>query len=637
MRTSNLGRRQLIRLLIGSAGALSAATLLEACAPAAPITAPAPTTASGPAQAAPSVAAARTPLSTSASQSASAAGSFDDTSAGPVPFRKDTVANALTPKRGGSMTTAWAGGFNWDAWDPMQTQTIRVNHMFFTSSKLIQGNWAKGPQGSAETSWEWGYLSDVSLLTGELAESWETPDPTTIIYHIRKGVKFHNKPPVNGREVTAEDVAWNIQMQFDTPSAWQAIAYPKAAGLQPTSIKATDRYTVEVKVPEQSRDLMLLEIGCNMYHNPPEIWQNGGNMSDWTKVIGSGPWMVSDYVPGSSVTFVRNPDYFEKDPLHPGQQLPYLDSLKILLIPDLSTRLAAFRTGTVDWIRELDPDDARPLVEANKDLLWSRRVGLAWDANGRLDKTDLPFKDLRVRQAMNLAVDKQAYLKDYLKGQGVLVGYPYPPTPSYAKYYTPLEQLPPDAQMLFSGYDPQKATKLLAEAGYPNGFKTVIQGPAARADEMALLQSYLSTVGIDMQIQTLDPGQYNSLNGSNNFEEMWYGAAIGIWAPNEMLTTKKGMLSNHAHLEDPFYEKVQSAIAANMIGHPDEYFKTMKDAGVHELQSAWAIFMPVPFQYNLWWPWTQNYYGINWTGWAGVWQWTKYIWIDQDLKKSMGH
>jgi len=88
--------------------------------------------------------------------------------------------------------------------------------------------------------------------------------------------------------------------------------------------------------------------------------------------------------------------------------------------------LTALRTGTLDWLRELDPDDARPLVSANPDLQWSRRVGLAWDANGRMDKPELPFKDLKVRQALNLAVDKQAYLKDYLKGQGVLLGYPYP-------------------------------------------------------------------------------------------------------------------------------------------------------------------------------------------------------------------
>jgi peptide/nickel transport system substrate-binding protein len=648
MTTRNLGRRNFIRLLVGGAGALGAATLLEACgpatAPAAPTTPPAPaaapttaaaaapTTSAAPAQAAPTVAPAAAPTAAGA-----AAPQFDDTAAGPVPFRKDTVANALTPKRGGSMTTTWAGGFNWNQWDPMKTQTIQVNHMFFTSNKLIQGDWTKGPQGSGQTSWDWGYLSDVNLLTGELAESWETPDPTTIVYHIRKGVKFHNKPPVNGREVTADDVVWNIQMQFDTPTAWQAIAYPKESGLQPTSIKATDRYTVEVKTPEQSRDLMLLEIGCNMYHNPPEVWQNGGDMSDWTKVIGSGPWMISDYVDGSQVTFTRNPDYFENDPLHPDQQVPYLDTLKILLIPDVSSQLTALRTGQIDWVSGQAPDDARPVVNDNPNLLWSRRVGLAWDAVGRQDKPDLPFKDLKVRQALNLAVDKQSYLKDYLKGQGVLLGYPYPPTPSYAKYFTPLDQLPQDAQMLFTGYSPDQAKKLLADAGYPNGFQTVIQGPASRADEMALIQSYLAKVGVDMQIQTLDPGQFNSVNGNNNFDQMLYTNAIGIWAPDEMLTTKKGMLSNHAHMDDPYYVQVQQSVAQNMVANPDQYFKTMKDAGVHELQSAWAIFMPVPYQYNMWWPYTQNYYGINWTGWAGVWQWTKYLWIDQDLKKSMGH
>jgi peptide/nickel transport system substrate-binding protein len=155
-----------------------------------------------------------------------------------------------------------------------------------------------------------------------------------------------------------------------------------------------------------------------------------------------------------------------------------------------------------------------------------------------MDKPDLPFKDLKVRQALNLAVDKQGYLKDYLKGQGVLLGYPYPPTTSYSKYFTPLDQLPDDAKMLFTGYNPDQAKKLLADAGYPNGFQTVIQGPAARADEMAVLQSYLSNIGVDMQIQPLDPGQYNSLGGSNNFDQMWYGNAIGVWAPDEMLTTK---------------------------------------------------------------------------------------------------
>ena len=89
---------------------------------------------------------------------------------------------------------------------------------------------------------------------------------------------------------------------------------------------------------------------------------------------------------------------------------------------------------------------------------------------------------------LNLAVDKQAILKDYLKGEGVLLGYPYPPTKAYEKYFTPLDQLPPDTQELFTGDDPAKAKQLLADAGDPNGFKTKIQGQQAQADDMAMIQ-----------------------------------------------------------------------------------------------------------------------------------------------------
>ena len=619
MTIEKLGRRSFIRIIVGRAGALSVGGLLAACRPASP---PAAST-----NVATAVVSA-TPIATSAVTTQQAAAS------GPIPFKKDTAQGALTPKRGGTMVTALPA--DWTAWDPTKAQAIRVGHMFYTSNKLIQGDWTKGPQGSGQTTWEWGYLSDVSLLSGELAESWETPDPTTIIYHLRKGVKFHNKPPANGRELIADDVVWNINMQFTYPTAWQAMAYPESSGLRPTSVEALDRYTVRVKTPEASRDLMLLEIGCNMYTNPPEVWTSGGDMSDWTKVIGSGPWMITNYVAGSEITLSRNPDYFEKDPLHPDQSLPYLDTFKLLIIPDLATRLTALRTGKIDWLRQVAPDDAKQLINESSDLQWSRRVSTQWVASGRQDKPNLPFKDIRVRRAMNLAVDKQAILRDYFKGEGVLLGYPYPPTKAYEKYFTPLEQLPPDTQELFTGYNVEKAKQLLAEAGYAGGFKTKIQGQVAQADEMALLQSYLAKAGIDMQIQTLEPGLFNSMDAANSYDEMWYQQAKGIWAPNEMLMTKKGMYSNSARIDDPYYEKVQEVVARDMVSNPENYFKSMKEAGVHELQSAWAIFMPVPFEYNLWWPSTQNYYGINWTGWAGSWQWTKYLWIDPALKKSLG-
>jgi peptide/nickel transport system substrate-binding protein len=604
----------LLSLLLASCGGGTATTTAPATA--------------APTSAAPTSAAATTVAKTTPPQPTAT------TVEGLVHFRKDTAPNALTPKRGGTLTTAILGDYT--AWDPTKAQAVRVGHMAFTSNEMMQGDWKKGPQGSGQSSFVWGFVGNINLEAGELAESWETPDPTTIIYHLVKGVKFQNRPPANGREFTAEDVVWNINKQFSDKALWQGMTYPPESGLGPTSVKALDKYTVEVKVPAKSQGIMLLEIGDNMYQNPPEVWTSGGEMT-WKNAQGTGPFILSDYVSGSAITFTRNPDYFEKDPLHPAEQSPYVDTYKALIIPDLSTRITAIRTGKIDFLREIGPDDAKQLISANKDLQWSSRLGQSWVASGRLDKQNLPYKDINVRRALNLAVDKQAILKDYWKGNAIMVGYPFNPGLEWAKMYTPLEQLPADVQELYTGYNPTKAKQMLADAGYPNGFKAKIQFRSDYGDEVSMIKGYLDKVGVTLELTPLEIGVYNSVDAANSHDEMWYGQAKGIWAPHEMLMTKKGNYSNDALIDDPYYLGVQDAIAQNIISNPDAMFTKLKEAGVYELKSAWAIWMPVPFQYNIWWPWTQNYYGINWEGWANTWDYVKWIWVDQTLKKSMGY
>ncbi|MFC2015217.1 ABC transporter substrate-binding protein [Chloroflexota bacterium] len=402
-------------------------------------------------------------------------------------LEEEKLADDIGPKYGGTINLITSR--NPSSWDPTKSQAIRVSHMQYTSNELMQGDWSKGPQGTGETEWEYGFLGDVGLLTGELAESWELPDDETIIYNLVKGAKYHDKPPANGREVTAEDVVWNIEMQFNYPTAWQTIAYPpdEAAEVtgkllpgdarRPTSVKAIDRYTVEVKVPASSQGIMLLEIGENLYTSPPEIWDGDGpgegeGMDDWTKVMGSGPFTITDFVPDSSMTYSKFPDYYETDPLYPGNKWPYADHIRILIIPDTSTRQAALRVGTIDMLTAT-PEDGKVLLAQIPELQWSTRVRTTQVAGGRLDKPDLPYQDLRVRRALNLAVDQEALLRDLYDGEGMLLAYPYPATKSWEKYFTPLEEMP-KVQELFS-YDPEKAKELLAEAGYPEGFKTVIQ------------------------------------------------------------------------------------------------------------------------------------------------------------------
>jgi len=274
------------------------------------------------------------------------------------------------PKYGGTLVTL---GGDFTAIDPAKNQAIRCAHMQWTSNELMQGNWSKGPQGTGETNWDWGFLGDVTLEAGELAESWELPDDQTIIYHLRHGIRYQNRAPANGRELTADDVVWNIHMQFNYPGVWQTIAYPPTTPAavtdrmlpgdprRPTSVKALDKYTVQVKVPAASQAIMLLEIGDNLYTNPPECWTTGKGWTDWRDVVGSGPFILTDYVPSSLIVYTKHPNYFENDPLHPENRLPYIDTLRLLIIPDASTQLAAFRTGRIDMMQGVTWENAKLL------------------------------------------------------------------------------------------------------------------------------------------------------------------------------------------------------------------------------------------------------------------------------------
>jgi len=579
------------------------------------------------------------------------------TSATSKPPSTTPSGEKLTPVVGGTIISVALSDPT--AWDPTKAQAIRVGHMQFTSNELMQGNWTKGPQGTGETDWQWGYLCDLGLETGELAESWELPDSTTIIYHLNKNAKYFLNPKaeknsvVNGRAVTAEDVKWNMEMQFNYPTGWQHGTYPadKPGAVtgsvlpgdkrRPSSFRAIDKSTVEVKVPATSQGIMLLEIGDNAYTNPPEIWTSGGDMTSWKNVIGSGPWIIDDYVSGSQILYKKNPTYWETDPLYPGKNYtwPYADYVKLLIIPDLATRLTAMRTGKIDILQSVSHDDALPLQQSVKDIQWKKRIGTTWVLSGRLDKQNLPFKDRRVRVALNLAVDKQAWLKDYLKGDGELLAYPYPPLKSWEKYYTPLEQLPAETQEIIKGGNVEKAKQLLKEAGYPNGFKTKVEvwSQQPQPDEASALASYLAKIGVTLEIKVEEVGLWNSIDAANSQEEMWYGQAKGIWAPNEQLMTKRTVYSNDALIDDPYYDQVGEVIARDMVSNPANYYKTMKEAGVYELNSAWAVFMPSPYAYQMWWPWIKNWMGIGWTGWAGSNDWYKSIWIDSNQKKAMGY
>ncbi|UCD08750.1 MAG: hypothetical protein JSU79_10385, partial [Dehalococcoidales bacterium] len=240
------------------------------------------------------------------------------------------------PKYGGVYTIHGGTPDNWD----YDLGMLMVSSMYM-GEELIMGDWKKGPAGTGETGWTHGFGGFIELDTGSLAESWELPDAETVIYHIRPGVHFWDKPPTNGREFTAEDAAWNMDRHFSSSRSYLSFGYTRV-GYNPTSIKALDKYTLELKVkPEMQGMVGLLVCGEYLWHISPDVVEQYGDMQDWRNFCGTGPFMLTDVIVESSLVYERNPNYWQYDPLHPENRLPYMDGVKVIAIDDLSSQLAA--------------------------------------------------------------------------------------------------------------------------------------------------------------------------------------------------------------------------------------------------------------------------------------------------------
>lgn len=325
--------------------------------------------------------------------------------------------------------------------------------------------------------------NDLSPQPG-LAESWETPDNLTYIFKLRPGVLFHN-----GREMTSEDVKFSIErIQNEATAAW---ARGQFTGI--SAIETPDPLTVKLTLSTPFSGLIaamynLLVVPIEVKDQPPDFLM--------TNAIGTGPFKLATWTPDVELVLEKNADYWEEG-------LPYLDGVTVRIIPDENSVLAALNTGDVHhYVLEDNKNYADLEVEGKLQLATIPAIGTnVININHR--KPELA--DVRVRQALSMAMNRDEILQIAGSGVGVVSG-PIPPT--HALYSVPTSELS------FYTQDIEGAKALLAEAGYPDGFDLdILYIPAYPLMELSAvtLAAQWQAIGINAQPRSTEVGVWLDL------------------------------------------------------------------------------------------------------------------------------
>jgi peptide/nickel transport system substrate-binding protein len=188
-------------------------------------------------------------------------------------------------------------------------------------------------------------------------------------------------------------------------------------------------------------------------------------------------------------------------------------------------------------------------------------------------------------------------------------------------------------------YNPERAKQLLKDAGYPTGFKTkvVVSSSGTNVDYVAMIKDYLAKVGVDLQIDARDGSVYSTIANNRSNEEMIARTTTMFGLPYMMHDMRADSSGDASYWETPQTLAAYQTMM-NTLGRDDsQWVKALHDVMPHVLENAWAIFMPVSYNYNIWWPWVKNFHGESSTGYARFNRNLRYLWIDQDMKKSMGY
>ncbi len=328
-------------------------------------------------------------------------------------------------------------------------------------------------------------------LEADLAEKWDiSEDGLEYTFYLRDDVEFHDGTPFN-----AEAVKFSIDRQIDEDHPFHDTGqYPYADftfGMV-DHVEVVDEFEVKIVLSEPFAPFLSnIAMHSASIVSPSAVEEFGADFSE--NAVGTGPYMLKSWEPGVEVILEKNPNYFKEE--------AKIDRLIFKPITEDETRLVELEAGNIDLIVNVPPDDLLRLRDdENVQVIEDPSMHVWWTA---FNTQQEPFDDVRVRQAFNYAIDKEAIIDNILQGTGELAHSPLPPI--VWGYNNDLENYE---------YDPDKAMELLEEAGYGDGLEVTYTIPESgsgmqQPQSMAVaIQSDLAKVGVDLEIEIVEWGTY---------------------------------------------------------------------------------------------------------------------------------
>jgi peptide/nickel transport system substrate-binding protein len=507
------------------------------------------------------------------------------------------VSGEGTPKPGGTFTWSDVGD---TPLDPHNNPTYRANtfagHVY---SRLLM--FKTGPKPEEFFNYE---------VVPDLATGYEfSGDGLQLTFKLRENVKFHNKPPVSGRVFGAEDVKAAFERFRTAPKNTNRNAFGSEQSKLVTGVETPDAKTVVIKLAKPYAPIL------NLFANHQNLWimpkETDGTFDPAKDAIGTGPWMFDSLQPDVQLTMKRNPDYFQK-----GQ--PYIDTVIRAVIPQTATRISQFQAGKLDAY-DVPAQNKAEVLKTNPKSQVVTYLPTTYSFIAPQLRGNSPFKDIRIRRAMSLALDRKSLFDlVYLEGMSYINALPA----SMGKWWLNPQSAEAGSGSQWFKHDPKAARELLKAAGAENMPMRYIFTNNAYGDTFnqaaETVHSFLKEVGFNATIVTQDYlKEYIDAKGAffGNYEGAFYGLQTPFSDPHDYLFNMNHPASarNHIGLDDP-----------RLTAMIDDEEKTLNEPErvrkVHDIQRYWMdqmYYIPavVGFAYSFRQPWVKRFYHSSSYGW----------------------